>query len=42
MAYQKFKEKLSKAQQHELARKQWAAYTRARDNGHQDYNTTYY
>ena len=37
MAYQKFKEKLSKAQQHELARKQWAAYTRARDNGHQDY-----
>ena len=39
MAYRsdKPKKKLNKAEQHELARKQWEAYTRARDNGHQDY-----
>lgn len=37
MAYKKVKEKLNKAEQHELAKGQWKAYTRARDNGHQDY-----
>lgn len=39
MAYRsdKPKKKLNKAEQHELARQQWEAYTRARDNGHQDY-----
>ena len=31
------KKKLNKAEEHELARGQWEAYTRARDNGHQDY-----
>jgi len=31
------KKKLSKLEEHELARGQWEAYTRARDNGHQDY-----
>ena len=31
------KKNLSKAEEHELARTQWNAYTRARDNGHQDY-----
>ena len=40
MAYRsdKPKKKLNKAEQHELARQQWEAYTRARDNGHQDYS----
>ena len=39
MAYRsdKPKKKLNKAEQHELARQQWEAYTRARDNGHQEY-----
>ena len=39
MAYRsdKPKKKLSKAKQFQLARDQWNAYTRARDNGHQDY-----
>ncbi|HIF32620.1 MAG TPA: hypothetical protein EYQ75_13310 [Planctomycetaceae bacterium] len=39
MAYRsdKPKKRLSKAKQHQLARDQWAAYVRARDNGHQDY-----
>lgn len=37
MAYKKPKSKLSKAEEHELAKKQWACYKRARDNGHQDY-----
>jgi len=39
MAYRsdKPKKKLNKAEQYELARQQWEAYTRARDNGHQDY-----
>jgi len=37
MAYKKLKEKLSKAEEHELARKQWSCYMRARDNGHLDY-----
>ena len=36
MAYKEDK-KLSKAEQHELAKRQWAAYVRARDNGHLDY-----
>ena len=31
------KKNLSKAEEHELARGQWEAYTRARDHGHQDY-----
>ena len=31
------KKKLNKAEEHELARGQWEAYTRARDTGHQDY-----
>ena len=29
--------KLSKQDEHELARSQWNAYVRARDNGHIDY-----
>ena len=38
MAYRSDKPKrLSKAKEHQLARDQWDAYTRARDNGHQDY-----
>ena len=37
MAAKKLKAKLSKAEEHELAKKQWASYVRARDNGHQDY-----
>ena len=37
MAYKKPKQKLSKAEEHELARKQWSCYMRARDNGHLDY-----
>ena len=39
MAYKsdKPKRRLSKAKEHQLARDQWDAYTRARDNGHQDY-----
>ena len=39
MAYKadKPKKRLSKAKQFQLARDQWNAYTRARDNGHQDY-----
>ena len=39
MAYRsdKPKKRLSKAKQFQLARDQWNAYTRARDNGHQDY-----
>lgn len=37
MAYKKPKAKLSKAEEHDLAKKQWASYVRARDNGHQDY-----
>ena len=36
MAYKEDK-KLSKAEQHELAKRQWASYVRARDNGHLDY-----
>jgi len=37
MVAKKPKAKLSKAEEHELAKKQWASYVRARDNGHQDY-----
>ena len=39
MAYRsdKPKRRLSKEKEHQLARDQWDAYTRARDNGHQDY-----
>jgi len=37
MAYKEPKAKLSKAEEHELAKKQWASYVRARDNGHQEY-----
>ena len=39
MAYRsdKPKKRLSKAKQFQLALDQWNAYTRARDNGHQDY-----
>ena len=37
MAYKEPKAKLSKAEEHDLAKKQWASYVRARDNGHQDY-----
>jgi len=37
MAYGKKDKKLSKAEQHELAKSQWNCYTRARDNGHEDY-----
>ena len=35
--YDKKEKKLSKAEQHELAKQQWNAYVRARDNGHTDY-----
>ena len=35
--YDKKEKKLSKAEQHELAKKQWGCYVRARDNGHTDY-----
>lgn len=37
MAYGKKEKRLSKAEQHELAKEQWNCYTRARDNGHDDY-----
>ncbi len=37
MAYKKVKQKLSKAEEHELARNQYDCYVRARDNGHLDY-----
>ena len=37
MAYGKKDKRLSKAEQHELAKSQWNCYTRARDNGHDDY-----
>lgn len=37
MAYGNKEKKLSKAEQHELAKEQWNCYTRARDNGHDDY-----
>ena len=37
MAYGKKEKRLSKAEQHELAKNQWNCYTRARDNGHEDY-----
>ena len=38
MAYRSDKPKrLSKEKEYQLARDQWDAYTRARDNGHQDY-----
>ena len=37
MAYGKKEKRLSKAEQHELAKEQWNCYTRARDNGHEDY-----
>lgn len=37
MAYGKKEKRLSKAEQHELAKNQWNCYTRARDNGHDDY-----
>ena len=38
MAYRSDKPKrLSKEKEYQLARDQWNAYTRARDNGHQDY-----
>jgi hypothetical protein len=38
MAYKKKADKkLSKVEQHELAKEQWAQYVRARDNGHEDY-----
>ena len=37
MAYGKKDKKLSKAEQHELAKSQWNCYTRARDSGHDDY-----
>jgi len=35
--YKKPKEKLDAAEEANLARRQWEAYTRARDNGHTDY-----
>ena len=35
--YGKKEKKLSKAEQHELAKEQWNCYARARDNGHEDY-----
>ena len=35
--YGKKEKKLSKAEQHELAKEQWNSYARARDNGHEDY-----
>ena len=37
MAYEKEEKKLSKAEQHALAKQQWSSYVRARDNGHTDY-----
>ena len=37
MAHGKKEKRLSKAEQHELAKEQWNCYTRARDNGHDDY-----
>ena len=41
MAYKKKADKkLSKAEQHKLAKEQWAQYVRARDNGHEDYVAT--
>ena len=35
--YKKPKEKLDAAEEANLARRQWEAYTRARDHGHTDY-----
>tara|TARA_R110001606_G_scaffold246145_1_gene394236 strand:- start:987 stop:3098 length:2112 start_codon:yes stop_codon:yes gene_type:complete len=37
MAYKKVKKNLSKAEELTLAKQQWNQYTRARDNGHDDY-----
>ena len=37
MAYKKMKKTLSKGEELTLAKQQWAQYTRARDNGHEDY-----
>ena len=37
MAYKKVKKNLSKGEELTLAKQQWNQYTRARDNGHDDY-----
>ena len=37
MAYKKVKKNLSKGEELTLAKQQWNSYTRARDNGHDDY-----
>jgi hypothetical protein len=37
MTYGKEEKKLSKAEQYDLAKRQWGCYVRARDNGHLDY-----
>jgi len=37
MAYGEEEKRLSKAEQHDLAKRQWGCYVRARDNGHLDY-----